>query len=167
MENRKLLGSTFIFLGTLLCFFLPFVTVSCQGMHVFTLTGQELATGTTITQPSAFGSPTRQRVSPDPFAAIAAMSAVSGLILSVFGRRMLRSVATSAAVSAASLAVMKVHLDHQIQKQSMGMGQNNYLAGYFLALLLMAVSAIWNFYRLRQEGNNQDRGVPPSENGQF
>jgi hypothetical protein len=164
MENRKLLGSTFIFLGTVLCFFLPFVTVSCQGMRVFTLTGQQLATGTTIVQPSAFGTPTKQRVSPDPFAAIAALSAVSGLMLSLVGRRMLKSVATSGAVGTAGLAAMKVHLDYQIQKQSMGMGQNSYQAGYFIALLLMVVGAVWSFYRLRQEGNDQTRVIAPIEN---
>lgn len=142
------------------------VATATIDMRVFTLTGQQLATGTTIVQPSAFGAPTKQRVSPDPLAAIAALSAVSGLILSLVGRRMLRSVAVSGSVGAASLAAMKVHLDYQIQKQSMGMGQNNYQAGYFLALLLIVSGTVWNLYRLRREGNDQHSGIPPIESRQ-
>jgi hypothetical protein len=162
MKNRKLLGSTFIFLGTLLCFFLPFVTVSCQGMNVFTVTGRQLATGATIVQPGGFGSSNKQRISLDPFATIAALSAVSGLILSLVGRRMVRGVATSGAVGTASLAAMKVHLDYELQKQGMGMAQNNYQAGYFLALLLMIAGTGWSFYRLRQREEDAESGIPSS-----
>jgi hypothetical protein len=162
MKNRKLLGSTFTFLGTLLCFFLPFVTVSCQGMNVFTVTGRQLATGTTIVQPGGSGNSTKQRVSPDPFAAIAALSAVSGLVLSLVGRRMLRGVATSGAAGAASLTAMKVHLDYELQKQGMGMAQNNYQVGYFLALLLMVAGTGWSFYRLRQREEAAESWIPSS-----
>jgi len=163
MENRKLLGSKLVFLGTVLCFFLPFVTVSCHGRDIFTATGRQLATGSTISRPGGFGGQAKQQISPNPFAAIAALSAISGLILSFFGKRMIRGVAISGAIGTASLAAMKVQLDYQLHKHAMGMAQNNYQVGYFLALLLMVVGTGWNFYKLRQQENNLEDCTSPRE----
>jgi hypothetical protein len=160
MKNRKMLGSTLVFFGTLLCFFLPFVTVSCNGKDVFAVTGQQLVTGTSGHHASAEG-PEKPKISPNPFAAAAVLSAVLGLILSSVGRRMIRSVAMSGAVGTASLAAMKVQLDYQIHKQAMGMAQNNYQVGYFLALLLMFIGAGWNFYKLGQQECNPESSTPP------
>ena len=56
MATRKSIASVLLFVGSTLCFFLPFVTVSCGGVKAFTLTGEQLATGTTLTQPGAFRS---------------------------------------------------------------------------------------------------------------
>ena len=74
---------------------------------------------------------------------------------------MIRSVAMSGAVGTASLAAMKVQLDYQIHKQAMGMAQNNYQVGYFLALLLMFIGAGWNFYKLGQQECNPESSTPP------
>ncbi len=61
---------------------------------------------------------------------------------------------------------MKVLLDYQIQKQGMGLAQNNYHAGYFLALPLIVAGTLWNLYRLRREGTDQGTGIPPIETRQ-
>ena len=73
MADRKSLASALIFAGSLLCFFFPFVAISCGGVEAFTLTGQQLATGTSISQPQPFGPPQKQHIDPDPFAAIAGL----------------------------------------------------------------------------------------------
>ncbi len=88
MQNRKMIASLLIFACSALCFFLPFVTVSCGGVKAFTLTGQQLATGTTLTQPQPFGPPQTQKLNGDPFAALAWAGALAGVALSLVGRKM-------------------------------------------------------------------------------
>jgi hypothetical protein len=111
MASRKLVGLTLVFAGTLLCFFLPFVTVSCQGMKIYSFTGQQLATGTTMSQPQPFGPPKMQKVEPNAFAAVAFLCSAAGVVLCLAGRKMLRGVAAAACVGSVSLIAMKVQLD--------------------------------------------------------
>lgn len=55
METKKAIPAI---LGlALICFFLPFVTVSCQGQKLMTFSGIQLVTGTTIQEPQMFGPP--------------------------------------------------------------------------------------------------------------
>ncbi|MGA7242161.1 MAG: hypothetical protein WBX19_03210 [Terracidiphilus sp.] len=162
MASRKLIGLAFMFTGTLLCFFLPFVTVSCNGMKVYSFTGQQLATGTTMSQPEMFGPPKTQKVDPNAFAAVAFLCSAAGVILCLLGRKMIRSVAVTASVGSASLLAMKIQLDHQIQKQGMGVAENKYQFGFFIALLLMMVSAGWSLYQIVRErkGETVEEGTP-------
>ena len=157
MASRKLTGLALMFAGTLLCFFLPFVTVSCQGMKIYTFTGQQLATGTTMSQPQMFGPPKTQKVEPNAFAAVAFLCSAAGVVLCLVGRRMMRSVAVAASVGSASLLAMRVQLDHEIQKQGMGAAENNYHFGFFMSLLLMMGSAGWSLYQIARE--RKDRTV--------
>ena len=55
MESMTKKFSPAIFGIVLICFILPFVTVSCQGQKLATLTGIQLITGTTIKQPNMTG----------------------------------------------------------------------------------------------------------------
>jgi hypothetical protein len=125
MASRKLTGLTLMFAGTLLSFFLPFVTVACHGMKIYSFTGRQLATGTTMTQPRAFGPPKTQKVAPNPFAAIAFLCSAAGVGMCLAGRKMLRGVAVAASAGSVSLLGMKVQLDLEIQKQGMGVGKTN------------------------------------------
>lgn len=155
MASRKLIGLTLMFGGTLLCFFLPFVTVSCQGMKIYSFTGQQLATGTTMSQPQMFGPPKTQKVEPNAFAAVAFLCSAAGVALCLVGRRMLKGVAAAASVGSVSLLAMKVQLDQEIQKQGMGAAENKYQFGFFLALLLMLVSAGWGLYQIARERRSE------------
>jgi len=51
-------------------FFLPFVTFSCQGQPVASLSGIQLATGTRIQQPQVFGPPKEHQVDVEPLATV-------------------------------------------------------------------------------------------------
>jgi hypothetical protein len=146
MANQKSIASTLIFLGSAMCFFLPFVTVSCGGVTAFTLTGQQLVTGTTLSQPQAFGPPQTQRVGADPFAIVAALCALAGIALSMIGRRIASGAAISGGVGAVSLLIMRSRLDEQLQKQSEGLAKATYEAGFTLAVLLLIAGAAWNVY---------------------
>ena len=150
MANQRSTASVLLFVGSVLCFFLPFVTVSCGGVKAFTLTGQQLATGTTLTQPQAFGPPQTQKIDADPFAAVAALCALTGIALSLIGRRIAAATAISGGVGGVSLLIMRSRLDAQLQTQGQGVATATYETGFTLAALLLVAGAAWNVYLFLQ-----------------
>ncbi len=83
----KFKASPAIFLASILCFLLPFITVSCGGQKVGSFSGLQLATGTTVNQPQMFGPAQSEKVESEPMATIAILCAVAGLGLSFLRRR--------------------------------------------------------------------------------
>jgi hypothetical protein len=117
--------------------------------------GVQLATGTAVEQPQMFGPPQKQKVDPEPAAAIAALCAILGLGLRFVGPRSALGPAVSGALGAVSLLFMKSRLDDQIFKQGHGMLQLNYESGFSLALVLLIAGTAWNAYLFAQR-----KGVP-------
>ena len=152
MPNRKTIASVLIFAGSALCFFLPFVTVSCSGMKVATFTGQQLATGIHSTQAQPFGSIRTENYNGNPFAGLAFLCAIAGVGLSLAGRRLAAGAAASGGVGAIALFVMKSRLDEQLQTQSMGLAQVSYELGFMLATSLLIAGAAWNMFLFFQSG---------------
>ena len=148
--TSKLKVSPAIFIASILCFLLPFVTVSCGGQKVASFSGIQLATGTAVEQPQMFGPPQKQKVDPDPSAVVAALAAIAGLGLSFLGARTALGPAVSGGIGAISLLFMKSRLDDQIVKQGHGMLQVNYETGFSLTLLLLLAGAAWNAYLFSQ-----------------
>jgi hypothetical protein len=170
MANRKSIASVLLFVGSALCFFLPFVTVSCGGVTAFTLTGQQLATGTTLTQPQPLGPPQKQKASADPFAVVAGLCAVAGIVLSLVGRKIAGGAAISGGAGAVALLIMRSRLDDQLQKQGEGLAKATYETGFTLAVLLLIAGTAWNVYLFLQgrrinEAVPFDQGPGPSGNG--
>jgi hypothetical protein len=163
MKDKQTVASLLIFVGTALCFFFPFVTVSCGGIKAFTLTGQQLATGTTLTQPQAFGPPQSQKVDGDPFAAIAGICALAGIVLSLIGRRMVGASAAAGGAGAVALLIMRSRLDAQIQKQSQGLATITYETGFTLVLLLFFAAIMWNVYLILQSRRVTEARLPVDE----
>ena len=139
-----------VFIGTLLCFLLPFVTISCGGQKAATLSGTQMALGTTLEQPQMFGPPQKQKIDPDPYVALAGVCVIVGLVLSFLGPRIAVGSAIAAGVGAISLLGMKYHLDNEIVTQGRGMMQAAYEPGYWLTLFLMVASAAWSAYVFSQ-----------------
>jgi hypothetical protein len=148
MPNRKSIVSIILYIGSALCFLLPFVSVSCQGTKVFTLTGQQLATGSKISVPSAFGPSSQEQVKASPFATFALLCAITGAALSLFGQRMIVGSTLSGGAGALSLMIMKAQLDSELQKQLGAAAQTSSEYGYSLTLLLFLSAAGWNVYQL-------------------
>jgi len=155
--NRKSLASILLFAGSALSFFLPFLTVSCAGENVLTLSGQQMATGTTMEQPQPFGPPRQQRIDPDPFAMVAALCGLAGIVLSIAGRRLAAGAAISGAAGAVSLGVMASRMGGQIQSATQGMGRVDFQSGFFLALALMIAATAWNIYLLAKNSLVRER----------
>jgi hypothetical protein len=160
MGNRKSLASILLFVGSLLCFFLPFVTVSCGGQKIFTLSGQQMATGTEITE---LGQHKSQRIDPHPFASVAALCALAGVALSLAGTRLAAVTAASGAAGAVSLGVMASRMETEIQRATQGMGQVNVEAGFILTLSLLIAATAWNIYLFTQGKKTASSPTIPGE----
>jgi hypothetical protein len=114
------------------------------------LTGQQMVTGTTMTQPQPFGPPQKQKLDGDPFAAVAALCSIAGIVLSLMGRQMAVGAAASGSIGVLSLIFMRSRLDAQIQRQGQGLASITYETGFTLVTLLLIAGAIWNFYLVVQ-----------------
>ena len=121
---RKLSPAAFVF--ALICFFLPFVTFSCQGHEVASFSGIQLATGTTVKQPQMFGPPKSEKFQPEPLAILALLSVVAGVGLSFLkGKRGAVGSALLAVAGVVLLAALKSKLDGEAASQGGGLIQVN------------------------------------------
>jgi hypothetical protein len=137
--------SPIIFVASALCFFLPFVTVSCGGQRVTSFSGLQLATGTTVQQPQMFGTPRQQRVDPDPTTALAAMCTLGAVLFSLAGVRIVPGVLGG--FGAVLLLITKARLDNQVQSKGGGLLQIQYEFGFVMAVLLLLTGTAWSIYR--------------------
>jgi len=148
--TSKSKASPIIFAASIMAFLLPFITVSCGGQKLASFSGVQLAAGTTIEQQQMFGPPQKQKVDPEPAAAIAALCAIAGLLLSLPGIKTAIASCVSGAFGAISLLVMKSRVDDAIVKKGQGLLQVNYEIGFGLTLLLLIGAAAWNGYLFSQ-----------------
>ena len=139
-----------IFAASLLAFLLPFATVSCGEVKVATLSGMQLAVGTTIEQPRPFGQPQKQKVDADPAATVAGLCAVLATALGFLGPRMAIAPAISGFAGAVSLLFLKFRMDDAIRRQGQGVLAVEYEPGFTIALLLLLAGAGWCTYVFTQ-----------------
>lgn len=162
MKNGFKKFSPAIFGIAIICFFLPFINVTCSGEKVATLTGIQLVTGTTIEQPSMFGEKKQVRkVEGEPLAILAFLSAIVGLGLSFLKSR--KSSIAPAIMGIAGLILLlllKAKLDNDILREGEGMLRLEYEIGFWLTFLLFLFAAGWNgflFFR-RERVQENDTG---------
>ncbi|HEV2378958.1 MAG TPA: zinc ribbon domain-containing protein [Terriglobia bacterium] len=147
MQNsaKKLSGVTFAM--AVLCFFLPFVTFSCQGEKVASFTGIQLMTGASIQQPQMFGASQERKSGGEPLAVVAFLCVAAGLAVSfVKGRKGAVLPALAGGLGLIVLLLLKSKLDNDVLTQSEGMVQMQYEAGFYLTLLLSLAAAGVNGY---------------------
>lgn len=146
---RKLPPPTFLL--ALLCFFLPFVTFSCSGQKVATFSGIQLATGTTLQRPQAFGPSESQRIDPEPLAVLALLAALAGLGASfVKGKKGAVGSTVLAGWGVILLLALKSRLDNEALSQAGGAIQVNYEAGFYLVMAFLLAAAGASAYVLFQ-----------------
>lgn len=138
----------------IICFFLPFVTVSCGGQKVMSLTGIQLATGTTIEQPSIYGQKQTQKINGEPLAIFAILSAFVGLCVSVMTiKKNNIIVALISGTGAGLLLLLKSKMDNDILTQGQGVLQTGYAIGFWLAFLFQAAIMVLNVFLLSENKN--------------
>lgn len=95
MKESNKFVSPALFLLVALCFFLPFVSFTCQGQRIATISGMELVTGTRIDkfqmenfnmQQDNTDTDKQREVKSEPLAAAALIFAVIGIIVSFIPR---------------------------------------------------------------------------------
>lgn len=138
-------------LVALICFFLPFTELSCQGQKVTSLTGIQLVTGTTLSQPRPFGPPKKTKMPSEPLAVVAFVCAGLAMAFAVLRNRMATIIsAVVSAAGAVTLLLLKSKIDSDIMKEGQGVLQVGYLFPYWLALLLYVAASVLNGYAFTQ-----------------
>jgi len=157
MRNGAKKLSPSIFGIALICFFLPFIEVSCEGQKIATFIGIQLVTGTRIERPAAFGGGEQvQRVEGEPLAILALFSAIVGLGLSFLkGKKSSIAPAIIGAAGLILLLVLKIKLDSNILKEGQGMLQLKYGIGFWLTFLFFLFAAGLNAFLFSQRDKAQ------------
>ena len=144
---RKISASVFGLI--LVCFLLPFATVSCQNTPVARLNGFNLAVGTTIDTPSPMGGPPqRNQISGEPLATGALLCATIGIATSFLKPKKSAIIpAVSGGLGVLSLLFLKSKLEDDVLRQGTGMLMIDFQTGYWLAFFLFAGATAINGYR--------------------
>jgi hypothetical protein len=158
---KKISASMFALI--LICFFLPFMSLSCQGKDIVTMTGLQMATGVEIANPAATlggslgnaaSAAKPQKIAGSVPMGIAFVTAAAGLAATLllkdrFQKSLVPGVASG--IGAIILLFVKSGADSEVMKQGSGMIQVSYGIGFYLALLLFIANAGVNGYQFMEE----------------
>lgn len=171
MANRRFISSS-LFAAILVLFFMSFVNVSC-GPIAIELTGTQLAIGGSISVPDMESGRTKQqRVTPEPLATGALIAAGLGLLVSLAanGARILAGLAGVAGGVLLLLLKFKIVADIAESTHSSRDGppigeivQINFGFGFWGALTLFAVAALFNFTRGTEKDVQPVSSGPPQK----
>lgn len=161
MKTTKKVSAS-LFALIVICFFMPFVSISCQNLSILKLSGIELVTGTTMNTPNLGSQSEQEKIPPDARAIFALTAAAVGLGTSFSQKR--RSTlfsAISAVIGFSSLLWLKSSIDTEIAKQGsdfMGI-KVTYESGFWSAFLLFISASIlnaWTFFEKSIKSFQQD-----------
>jgi len=144
MDSRALTPAAFVL--ALVCFLMPFVSISCQGQQLTSITGIQAMTGTSVKEPGGFGGSSTRPIARDLVAILAFVAGLAGLVAALARHRTMAGAAGVA--GAVLLFVFKSRAESQIATEGQGMLSAQFGAGYWGALLLFAAAAALSFTRL-------------------
>lgn len=170
-EVEKFLSPA-LFLLVALCFFLPFVSFTCQGQKLATITGMELVTGTKI-EKFEMEKVDEQQKSPDldnernvdsePLAVAAFIFALIGIVVSIIPRYSKVISLIAGALGVLSLLFLRSGIGADLPGDSdFKILEVTYEWGYYLALILFIVAFLINLYPLRVR-NKIISDLPPAD----
>ena len=135
------------FLIGIICFILPFLSISCDGNKLMSFTGVQLVTGAELKDSLSGES---RRIPSDPMAVIALLALVAGLCLAVSNtRRTAIGSALAAAAATLSMLFLKFRMDAQIMKHASGMPiAADYQLGFWLVCLASVLGLIMSVMRV-------------------
>lgn len=125
----------------ILCFVLPFVSVSCGGTEIFRLSGMDFLKGM---------SDQGQSMDPNPLAIIALIAAIIGICIGFSGKKAANmGSAALGLIGFVSGIALKVTFDSRVAEEG---AQTSWQIGYFLMLILFGVAAVYNIVSSRNRG---------------
>ncbi len=137
--------------AVLICFFLPWVNVSCQGQKIATFSGIQLVSGTTIEEPTMFGAKQKRKVQGEVFAMLAFLAAIVGFGVSFLKVKRVTTYVAAAGVAGTTLLLMLTSkLNNDIQETA-AMLQLEYLIGFYLTLIGFLSATAINVYLTMQD----------------
>ncbi len=146
--------SSILFLLILFCFFLPFVNISCSGQNVSTLSGIQLIFGD-HTQADQSG----ESHSPDFFIVLAFACTAAGIIFALLKK--VKSIIVSLIFSIiifVSLLIFQFRSSfHSSSKEPGSSPEVHFEYGYWLALILSALTAVSFFIQLPSSKDPEGR----------
>ena len=145
-----------IFILTLLCFFLPWINLSCQGQKIVSMSGFQLSTGTTFQQPRIFGQTMPQiqgresrKIRGEPVAIITLIITVLGIIAgSLKGKMAHVASAAAGGLGAILLVILRYRISNEASKIAVII-QIDYGIGYYLAFLFFIAALGYNLLLLK------------------
>lgn len=147
MEPIKKLSPA-LFVLIIICFFMPFVNLSCSGQTIMSLTGVQLITGADIKDQNMFGETNSTQTQDDkvdaqPLALFALITALVGLGISFIRKKSLAIInVIVSALGAIFLLLLKFNLDGDAELSGQNVITLDYQAGYWLAFLLFLAGAV-------------------------
>lgn len=147
--------SPFLFGLILLCFFLPFVNLSCSGQTIMSLTGFQLITGAEVKQPEMFGQnmmeqndnmdKKNEEVSSQPMALLAFIAALAALLVSLMKKKTTALINLVISVlGVIFLLLLKFSIDGDAKLNTTGQAiiTLDYQFGYWFSILLFIGGAV-------------------------
>jgi hypothetical protein len=150
MKSSKKISASFFAL-ILVCFLLPFVTISCENRPVVQLSGLEMTTGKTVASQTFSGRKRAQRIPSDGRTILAFLAAGIGLWASLSNVKRDSSIPLGCGFSGSLLLLLlKAGIDGQVSSQSVRVAtfKADYGVGFVGAFLLFLSSAILNGWTL-------------------
>ena len=152
----------------LLGYFLPFVTVSCQGQKIASFTGTQLVFGTTVQEPQMFGPPKAHRIDAEPLAVLAFLCCLAAFALG-FAKSRNSEIGTAAIAGVAFIALMLLRskLEDQALRQSSGAFQVVYEFGFWLVVLLNVAGGVLSAiapWRSQERNPDSEQRTPSESN---
>jgi hypothetical protein len=142
VKPRELARSVPLTYGAILiCFLFTFINISCQKQRFVSLTGVQLAFGTTIETPKMFGGTEKKKIDPAPLVTFSLIAAVAGLVLSLSAAGRKLSVFAGAA-GFVLLMIYKSNTDRDVLREGGGLIQVDYGGGFIIAVILFAAAAV-------------------------
>jgi hypothetical protein len=152
-ENKKRKIRCAPFALALICFFLPFIQVSCQGQKSTSLTGLQLATGTEIVQRDPWSGRKEIQTIPSEKSIVFVLicAAVATGAAFVAGKKGSLIPAISGGLGFVLMLVAKSRLDNQTLEEGQGMLTIEYQVGFIAVCLLLLGGAIYCLLQFKAE----------------
>lgn len=138
-----------------ICFFLPFMNISCGGQKIVTLTGLQFVTGTSVEQQDPFsGKAKSEKIESEPLAVAVFLCALAGLALSFLHSRSGTILPAIAGGAGGGLLLLFKHgMDQKVLQEGEGLIQVQYEFGFWLMLMLFLAATVMNLLLLSHRKN--------------